>query len=71
MLLNVSSAKWRPFCLGLIKFLIMVPKPVINVSMSGIEHVTFMSFLNALLGYSTGELQALQLIVLAVFGVVD
>ena len=31
----------------------------------------FMSHLATQLGYSTGEFQALQLIVLAVFGVVD
>ena len=31
----------------------------------------FMSFLHSLLGYSTGEFQALQLIVLAAFGAVD
>ena len=31
----------------------------------------FMSCLHSLLGYSTGEFQALQLIVLAAFGVVD
>ena len=39
-----------------------------------IEHVTldyFMSFLDCLLGYSTGELQALQLIVHALFDAVD
>ena len=32
---------------------------------------SFMSSLHSLLGYSTGEFQALQLIVLAVFGAVD
>ena len=38
----------------------------------GIEHVTFgLSCLHSLLEYSTGELQALQLIVLTVFGAVD
>ena len=31
---------------------------------------SFMSFLHSLLGYSTGEFQALQLIVLAAFGAV-
>ena len=39
-----------------------------------IEHVSldpFMSCLHSLLGYSTGEFQALQLIVLAAFGAVD
>ena len=39
-----------------------------------IEHVTlysFMSSLDSLLGYSTGEFQALQLIALVVFGAVD
>ena len=35
-----------------------------------IEHVTF-GLLYAMFRYSTGEFQALQLIVLAVFGVVD
>ena len=33
--------------------------------------VDFMSCLNSLLGYSTGEFQALQLIVLAAFGAMD
>ena len=32
---------------------------------------SFMSCLHSLLGYSTGEIQALQLIVLAAFGAVD
>ena len=32
---------------------------------------SFMSCLHSLLGYSTGEFQALQLIVLAAFGAVD
>ena len=39
-----------------------------------IEHVTFGSFiscLDSLLGYSTGEFQALQLITLVAFGAVD
>ena len=39
-----------------------------------IEHVAFglvMSYLDSLLGYSTSELQALKLIVLAVFGAVN
>ena len=34
-------------------------------------HGSFMSCLHSLLGYSTGEFQALQLIVLAAFGAVD
>ena len=32
---------------------------------------SFVSYLNSHLGYSAGEFQALQLIVLAVFGAVD
>ena len=39
-----------------------------------IEHVSldsFMSCLHCLLGYSTGEFQAMQLIVLAAFGAMD
>ena len=32
---------------------------------------SFMSYLHSLLGYSTGEFQDLQLIVLAAFGAVD
>ena len=34
-------------------------------------NLTFVSYLNSHLGYSAGEFQALQLIVLAVFGAVD
>ena len=36
-----------------------------------IEHVTFMPCLDSLVGYSTGEFHALQLIVLVVPGAVD
>ena len=36
-----------------------------------IEHVTFMSCLEPILAYSTWDFQALQLIVLVVFGAMD
>ena len=41
--------------------------PTMNTSPSD----SFVSYLNSHLGYSAGEFQALQLIVLAVFGAVD
>ena len=43
----------------------------LNSGLSMFPLDSFMSCLNSLLGYSTGEFQALQLIVLAAFGVVD
>ena len=42
-----------------------------NVGVENEAPVPFMSHLATQLGYSAGEFQALQLIVLAVFGVVD
>ena len=43
----------------------------LNIGLSMIPLDSFMSCLHSLLGYSTGEFQALQLIVLAAFGAVD
>ena len=48
--------------------------PLDNPSEYWIEHVasdSFVSCLDSLQGYFTGEFQALQLIVLAVFGAAD
>ena len=42
-----------------------------NVGFNTVLTDPFMSYLAALLGYSAGEFQALQLILLAAFGVVD
>ena len=43
----------------------------LNIGLNMFPLDSFMSCLHSLLGYSTGELQALQLIVLATFGAVD
>ena len=43
----------------------------VNMGLNMFPLDPFMSFLHSLLGYSTGEFQALQLIVLAAFGAVD
>ena len=43
----------------------------LNIGLNMLPSDSFMSCLDFLLGYSTGEFQAVQLIVLAVFGVVD
>ena len=42
-----------------------------NIGLNMFPLDSFMSCLHSLLGYSTGEFQALQLIVLAAFGAVD
>ena len=43
----------------------------LNIGLNMFPLDSFMSCLHSLLGYSTGEFQALQLIVLAAFGAVD
>ena len=43
----------------------------LNIGLNMLFLDSFMSCLHPLLGYSTGELQALQLIVFAAFGAVD
>ena len=43
----------------------------LNIGMNMLPLDSFMSCLHSLLGYSTREFQALQLIVLAVFGAVE
>ena len=43
----------------------------LNIGLNMLPLDSFMSCLHSLLGYSTGEFQALQLIVLAAFGVVE
>ena len=43
----------------------------LNIGLNMFSLDSFMSCLHSLLGYSTGESQALQLIVLAAFGAVD
>ena len=43
----------------------------LNIGLSMFPLDSFMSCLHSLLGYSTGEFQALQLIVLEAFGAVD
>ena len=43
----------------------------LNIELNMLLSVSFMSHLDSLLGYSTGEFQALQVIVLVVFGAVD
>ena len=43
----------------------------LNIGLSLFPLDSFMSSLHSLLGYSTGEFQSLQLIVLAAFGAVD
>ena len=43
----------------------------LNIGLNMFPLDSFMSILHFLLGYSTGEFQALQLIVLAAFGAVD
>ena len=43
----------------------------LNISLNTSPSDSFVSYLNSHLGYSAGEFQALQLIVLAVFGAVD
>ena len=43
----------------------------LNIGLYMFSLDSFMSCLHSLLGYSTGEFQVLQLIVLAAFGIVD
>ena len=43
----------------------------LNIGLNTSPSDSFVSYLNSHLGYSAGEFQALQLIVLAVFGTVD
>ena len=43
----------------------------LNIGLNMFPLESFMSCLHSILGYSTGEFQALQLIVLAAFGAVD
>ena len=43
----------------------------LNIGLNMLPLDTFMPCLHSLLGYSTGEFQALQLIVLVAFGAVD
>ena len=43
----------------------------LNIGLNMLPSPSFMSCLDYLLGYSTGEFQALQLIVLVVLGAVD
>ena len=43
----------------------------LNIGLNMLPSDSFMSCLHSLLGYSIGEFQALQLIVLAAFGAVD
>ena len=43
----------------------------LNIGLNTSPSDSFVSYLNSHLGYSVGEFQALQLIVLAVFGAVD
>ena len=43
----------------------------LNIGLNTSPSDSFVSYLNSHLGYSAGEFQALQLIVLAVFGAVD
>ena len=43
----------------------------LNIGLNMLPLDSFMLCLHSLLGYSTGEFQALQLIVLAAFGAVD
>ena len=43
----------------------------LNIGLNMFPLDSFMSCLHSLLGYSTGEFQALQLIVLVAFGAVD
>ena len=43
----------------------------LNIGLHTSPSDSFVSYLNSHLGYSAGEFQALQLIVLAVFGAVD
>ena len=43
----------------------------LNIGLNMFPLDSFMSYLHSLLGYSTGEFQALQLIVLVAFGAVD
>ena len=43
----------------------------LNIGLNTPPSDSFVSYLNSHLGYSAGEFQALQLIVLAVFGAVD
>ena len=43
----------------------------LNIGLNMFPLDSFMPCLQSLLGYSTGDLQALQLVVLAVFGAVD
>ena len=43
----------------------------LNIGLNTLPLDSFMSWLHSLLGHSTGEFQALQLVVLAAFGAVD
>ena len=43
----------------------------LNIGLNTSPSDSFVSYLNSHLGYSAGEFQALQLIVLAVFGALD
>ena len=44
---------------------------ILNIGLNMLPSDSFMSCLDSLLGYSIGDLQALQLIVLVMFGAVD
>ena len=44
---------------------------ILNIGLNMLPSDSFMSCLDSLIRYSTGELKALQLIVLVVFGAVD
>ena len=56
------------------KYILVISKSILTVSVNIVLNMlpsnSFMSCLDYLLGYSTGEFQALQMIALAVFGAV-
>ena len=57
-----------------VKYILVISKSILTVSVNIVLNMlpsnSFMSCLDYLLGYSTGEFQALQMIALAVFGAV-
>ena len=59
-----SSNAHLPRCFPLWKF-------PLNIGLNMLDLVSFMSYLDSLLGYSTGEFQALKMIIFADIGAVD
>ena len=69
--LKLSETRWFWFCNYAPAWMFLPLELLLNIGLNMLPSDPFMSYLDSLLWYCTGEFQALHLIVLAVFGAVD